>query len=319
MLKENESYISGQQLCDRFGVSRTAIWKVIEQLKKEGYEIEAVRNKGYRLNSSPDVISEAEISSHLKTEWAGKKIVCYEQTDSTNNRAKDAGEQGAEHGALFIAEHQTAGKGRRGRTWVSPSGNSIYMTLLLRPHIHPNQAPMLTLVMGLSVAEAISQTTNEKAEIKWPNDIVVNKKKICGILTEMSLEMHDINYVVVGVGINVNQREYPDEVKETATSLYMESGHRYKRSVIIAEVLKQFEKNYEMFMQTGDLSGLKEQYNACLINRGKMVKVLDPNGEYEAEAEGISENGELIVALPDGEKRHIFAGEVSVRGIYGYV
>lgn len=319
LLKTSDSYLSGQQLCDSFQVSRTAVWKVMEQLKKEGYEIEAVRNRGYRLKMSPDVLSEAEIKSVLKTSWAGQNLVCYESTDSTNNRAKEAAEKGALHGTLFAADSQTAGKGRRGRTWVSPSGSSIYMTLLLRPDLEPSKAPMLTLVMGLSVAEGIRQAAEVNAGIKWPNDIVVNRKKVCGILTEMATEIQYVNYIVIGVGINVNQQEFPEELKESATSLGAETGKKLKRSDIIAAVMENFEKNYEIFLKSGDLSGLQEAYNAILVNYNQPVKVLEPGHEYEAVAGGINRTGELLVHLPDGQKKEVYAGEVSVRGLYGYV
>ena len=319
LLKERDTYISGQQLCNYFKVSRTSVWKVMEQLKKEGYQIEAVRNRGYHLLSSPDVISEAEISSMLKTQWAGKRIVYFDETDSTNNQAKVFGEKGDVHGTLFVADKQTAGKGRRGRGWDSPPGESIYMTLLLRPEISPERAPMLTLVMGLIVAEAIREAAGIETKIKWPNDIVVDKKKVCGILTEMTTEMMYVNYVVIGVGINVNQQGFPDEIAKMATSLYKKTGKVYRRSELIAAVLERFEKNYDTFLRTGDLSGIQEAYDAALVNCGQEVKVLEPGHEYEAVAEGINENGELMVRLPDGRKKQVFAGEVSVRGIYGYV
>lgn len=319
LLKTSDTYISGQQLCGYFKVSRTSVWKVMEQLKKEGYEIEAVRNRGYRLVSSPDVISEAEIKSLLGTEWAGRKVVYYDETDSTNNRAKDSGEKNGAHGTLFIADKQNAGKGRRGRAWESPSGKSIYMTILLRPQITPDKAPMLTLIMGLSVAEGIRKVSGAETAIKWPNDIVMNKKKVCGILTEMATEMEYVNYVVIGVGINVNQEYFSEGIKEIATSLYEETGTVYQRSELIAAVLERFEKNYEMFLETGDLSGIRKAYDSILVNRGQEVKVLEPGNEYRAVAEGINKNGELIVRLSDGRQKNIFAGEVSVRGIYGYV
>ena len=277
LLKERDTYISGQQLCNYFKVSRTSVWKVMEQLKKEGYQIEAVRNRGYHLLSSPDVISEAEISSMLKTQWAGKRIVYFDETDSTNNQAKVFGEKGDVHGTLFVADKQTAGKGRRGRGWDSPPGESIYMTLLLRPEISPERAPMLTLVMGLSVAEAIREAAGIEAKIKWPNDIVVDKKKVCGILTEMTTEMMYVNYVVIGVGINVNQQGFPDEIAKMATSLYKKTGKVYRRSELIAAVLERFEKNYDTFLRTGDLSGIQEAYDAALVNCGQEVKVLEPS------------------------------------------
>ena len=153
LLKSSETYLSGQQICEQFQVSRTAVWKVMEQLKKEGYQIEAVRNKGYRLVDSPDVMSKAEIESLISTKWAGRHVVYYDETDSTNTRAKELGEKGAEHGTLVIADRQNAGKGRRGRSWESPEGTSIYMTILLRPDMMPVKAPQMTLLMAIAATK----------------------------------------------------------------------------------------------------------------------------------------------------------------------
>lgn len=319
LLKESDTYISGQQLCEQFQVSRTAIWKVIDQLKKEGYEIEAVRNKGYRLIDSPDVMSKAEIESLVDTKWAGKNVVYYDEIDSTNNRAKEAGDNGAAHGTLFVADMQVAGKGRRGRVWQSPAGSSIYMTILLYPEISPLKAPQLTLVMAIAVAEGIKEVTGLDTKIKWPNDIVVNGRKICGILTEMSTEIDYINHVVIGAGINVNQDDFPEDIRKTASSLKMELGKQVKRSELIAAIMKSFEKDYEIFVKTEDLSGLQELYNSMLVNLDRDVKVLEPGNEYEAHALGINKTGELIVRTAEGEEKEIYAGEVSVRGVYGYV
>ncbi len=319
MLRETDGYISGQQICEQFQVSRTAVWKVMEQLKAEGYQIEAVRNRGYHLEKSPDVLGEAEIKSLLNTSWAGCDVLYFPETDSTNTRAKRLGDEGAVHGTLVAADRQTGGKGRRGRRWESPAGSSIYMSILLRPDIPPDQAPMLTLVMAQSTAEAIRIRTGEEALIKWPNDIVINGKKVCGILTEMSTEIQWINHVVIGVGINVNTEYFPEELTETATSIYLESGGKQQRSGLIAEVLKQFERYYAMFLETGNLSAMQEEYNRLLVNRNREVKVLEPGNEYNGYAIGINETGELLIRTEDGQIREVYAGEVSVRGIYGYV
>lgn len=319
LLQSADGYISGQQLCDRFQVSRTAVWKVVEQLKKEGYQIEAVRNRGYRLVKSPDVISKSEILSRLHTKWAGQSIVCYEEVDSTNTQAKTAGENQGCHGMLVVADRQNAGKGRRGRSWASPPGTNIYMTLLLKPEILPDQASMLTLVMALSVAEAIEEEYGHPAWIKWPNDIVVDNKKVCGILTEMSTEIDYINYVVIGVGINVRQEDFPEELMDKATSLKNACGKEVLRSQLIADVMERFEQNYEAFLERGSLELLKEPYEKHLVNMERQVKVMEPGHEYEASARGIDNRGELLVELPDGTVKRIYAGEVSVRGVYGYI
>lgn len=318
LLKESDGYVSGQQLCERFQVSRTAVWKVVDQLKKEGYEIEAVPRKGYRLVESPDVLSEAELESLRSTKWAGKSIFVFKETDSTNIQAKAGGEKGESHGTLYVAESQSAGRGRRGRSWESPAGESIYMSLLLRPELPPVKAPMLTLVMALAVARAIREQTGAEALIKWPNDIVVQGRKICGILTEMSTEMTWINYVVIGIGINVNQNEFPEELKDCASSLKMETGRRFRRSHLIAAVMEHFEMYYEQFLQEGSLAGFRKEYNELLVNKDRQVKILEPGNHYEAYALGINDTGELIVEKEDGSVQNIFAGEVSVRGIYGY-
>ena len=319
LLKETDGYVSGQELCRRFGVSRTAVWKVINQLKEEGYEIEAVRNRGYALKGAGDVLSEAELLSCLKTEWAGGRTVYFDATDSTNVQARRLAEAHAPHGTLVVSDRQDGGKGRRGRSWASPSGVGIWMSLILRPEIAPSSASMLTLAAALAVREGIQEETGLSPLIKWPNDLVLNGKKICGILTEMSTELMEIQYVITGIGINVNQREFPSEIRDTATSLSLEAGRCFRRSSLIAAILKAFEKDYTAFLKTGDLSLLLEEYNACLVNRGKEVCILDPSGEYRAVAEGIDESGSLLVTLPDGTRREIISGEVSVRGIYGYV
>ena len=319
LLKETDGYVSGQELCRRFGVSRTAVWKVINQLKEEGYEIEAVRNRGYALKGAGDVLSEAELLSCLKTEWAGGRTVYFDATDSTNVQARRLAEAHAPHGTLVVSDRQDGGKGRRGRSWASPSGVGIWMSLILRPEIAPSSASMLTLAAALAVREGIQEETGLSPLIKWPNDLVLNGMKICGILTEMSTELMEIQYVITGIGINVNQKEFPPEIRDTATSLSLEAGRSFRRSSLIAAILKAFEKDYAAFLKTGDLSLLLEEYNACLVNRGKEVCILDPSGEYRAVAEGIDESGSLLVTLPDGTRREIISGEVSVRGIYGYV
>lgn len=319
LLKENDTYISGQQLCEQFQVSRTAIWKVIDQLKKEGYQIEAVRNKGYRLIESPDVMSKAEIDSLVDTKWAGKNVIYYDETDSTNNRAKEAGNNKEPHGTLFVADMQMAGKGRRGRVWKSPSGSSIYMTILLYPDIPPVKAPQLTLIMAIAVAEGIREVTGLETKIKWPNDIVVNGKKICGILTEMSTEIDYINHVVIGIGINVNMESFPEDIAKTATSLRIEAGKEFRRFELIAAIMEHFEKAYEAVCEAGSLEPIMEDYNCLLVNCGRQVRVLEPEHEYDALALGIDKTGELQVECEDGSRKSVFAGEVSVRGIYGYV
>lgn len=321
MLKEADDYISGQQLCEQFQVSRTAVWKVINQLKEEGYQVEAVRNKGYRIMESPDVLTREELSVQIgdTTRWAGQEMICFAKTDSTNVQAKKLGESGAAHGTLVVAEQQTAGRGRRGRGWESPAGSSIYMSLLLRPEFLPTKAPMLTIVMAYSVVAALREQTGLDFQIKWPNDIVLNGKKVVGILTEMSTEIEYINHVVIGVGINVNTEFFPEEICETATSIRLESGKTWRRAGLIAAILRQFEAQYERFLNEGNLSYLRDAYNAVLVNCNREVRILGDRDGYQAVALGIDDKGELLVRKEDGTEMTVYAGEVSVRGIYGYV
>ena len=319
LLRNSEDYISGQKLCEELYVSRTAVWKVIEQLKQDGYEIEAVRNKGYLLKEIPDILSQAEIESQIKTNWAGREVCYVPQIDSTNIRAKILGDEGAPEGTLVVSDEQLKGRGRRGRDWSSPAGSSIYMTLLLRPDCHPSKAPGLTLVMALSIAQAVEKITGEKVGIKWPNDIVMNGKKVCGILTEMSMEADYIQYVVIGAGINVNTDEFPKELEGLATSLSLETGRQYLRSEIIASVMEHFEENVKKYFETEDMTNLKEDYEALLLNKDSEVRVLSPGHEYLAKALGINEKGELLVQKEDGTMEEVYAGEVSVRGVYNYV
>lgn len=319
LLRSADGYISGQELCNRFGVSRTAVWKAINQLKEAGYEIEAQQNKGYKLMAAPDLMTEAEIKSLMHTDWVAKEVLYFDTIDSTNIKAQELAEKGYQSGTLVVADKQESGKGRRGRSWVSPSGTGIFMTLMIKPDINPNNASMLTLVAALAVAKAITSVTGEEALIKWPNDIVVNGKKVCGILTEMNAQFDYINHIVVGIGINVHNESFPEEISQMASSLMIEAGgKRFHRAQIIAETMSYFEQYYDTFLKTQDLSALVREYDELLVNRNKSVRVLDPKEPFDGKAMGITPKGELIVDTWESRKL-VSSGEVSVRGIYGYV
>lgn len=324
ILRQSEDYVSGQELCESLGVSRTAVWKSIKQLREKGYKIEAVQNRGYRLAGVPDILSKQEIESLIRTKWLGNEVFYYDEIDSTNTEAKRKAEEGAPHGTLVVADMQNAGRGRRGRNWSSPRNQGIFFTILLRPEIEPANAPMLTLVKAIAVARGISKCTGLKAQIKWPNDVVINGKKVVGILTEMSAQIDYVNHIVVGTGINVHQTSFPEELAEKATSIDIELRNTGKtgtvsRAQLLEEILEQFEACYETYIQTQDLSGLIEEYNQTLVNIGCKVKVLDPLGEFEGCALGINKHGGLLVERENGKIEEISSGEVSVRGIYGYV
>ena len=319
MLKEADGYLSGQEICGRLNVSRTAVWKVIRQLEAEGYRIEAVRNRGYRLEKGTDLLNRAELESSIRTKWAGRTLLYFDETDSTNTEAKKAAEAGAPHGTLAVADFQSMGKGRRGRSWASPHGAGVWMSLVQRPQLHPSCASMLTLVAALAVSDGIRSACGLETRITLPNDVVACGRKVCGILTEMSTELECINYVVTGIGVNVNNEAFPEEIAQVATSLRMETGGSVSRRRLIGAILEAYERYYARFMEYRDMTGLLEEYNGRLANYQNEVRVLAPGGEYTGTALGIDKAGELLVRTGDGRTERVISGEVSVRGIYGYV
>ena len=263
------------------------------------------------------IYNETTIADQIHTKWAGKTVHFARETDSTNLWIKRLAKEGAPEGTLALAEFQSAGRGRLGRSWEVPEGTSVMMSILLRPKFEPQYAPTLTLVMGMAVAKAVKNLGFD-VSIKWPNDVVVSHKKICGILTEMGVRDGKIDYAVIGVGINVNIKEFPEEMVDKATSLYLESGKEFDRSQIPGLVMEAFEKYYEKFAATCDLSGLKEEYESILANYNQPVRVLAKE-PYEGVARGITDGGELLVEKTDGTIVAVSAGEVSVRGLYSYV
>ena len=263
------------------------------------------------------IYNETTIADQIHTKWAGKTVHFARETDSTNLWIKRLAKEGAPEGTLALAEFQSAGRGRLGRSWEVPEGTSVMMSILLRPKFEPQYAPTLTLVMGMAVAKAVKNLGFD-VSIKWPNDVVVSHKKICGIITEMGVRDGKIDYAVIGVGINVNIKEFPEEMVDKATSLYLESGKEFDRSQIPGLVMEAFEKYYEKFAATCDLSGLKEEYESILANYNQPVRVLAKE-PYEGVARGITDGGELLVEKTDGTIVAVSAGEVSVRGLYSYV
>ena len=273
--------------------------------------------ESYEEIGTGSIYNETTIADQIHTKWAGKTVHFARETDSTNLWIKRLAKEGASEGTLALAEFQSAGRGRLGRSWEVPEGTSVMMSILLRPKFEPQYAPTLTLVMGMAVAKAV-KSLGFDVSIKWPNDVVVSHKKICGILTEMGVRDGKIDYAVIGVGINVNIKEFPEEMVDKATSLYLESGKDFDRSQIPGLVMEAFEKYYEKFAATCDLSGLKEEYESILANYNQPVRVLAKE-PYEGVARGITDGGELLVEKTDGTIVAVSAGEVSVRGLYSYV
>ncbi len=248
-----------------------------------------------------------------------RNILYYEETDSTNEELHRLALGRAGQGTVVSAKRQTAGKGRRGREWESTEEDNIYMSVLLRPEFDTEKAPMLTIIMAYSAALVLERYGFDRVQIKWPNDLILSGKKVCGILTEMHLRETEIDHVIVGVGINVNQKNFSEKLLDKATSLFLECGKPVKKETMVSEITDTFMKLYDRFTEIGDLSFLQEAYNQRLVNREKEVRVLEPGHAYTAYALGIDPFGELIVRLQDGTTQKVYAGEVSVRGVYGYI
>jgi len=264
-------------------------------------------------------ILSAEDFENFKPSHVGRNIVFLESVGSTNDHAKELAAQGALSGTVVIAGEQVAGKGRLGRSWDGAgSGKDIYMTILLRPDISGENAARLTLLAGICTARAVNEISEKKAGIKWPNDVVINGKKICGILTESAFKGKSLDYAAVGIGINVNREDFPPELADKATSLYLENGRQYKRADIIKRVISLFDEYYGGFVKAG-ISSFIDEYRRLCVNIGKTVTIHENGTSYVAGAIGIGDNGALEVVTEGGEKRIIESGEVSVRGIYGYI
>ncbi len=316
--KSKDEYISGERLSEELGITRAGIWKHIKSLKEAGYVIESISNRGYKLISTPDIIDSEEILPLLTTKYIGRNFIHFDEVDSTNVQCRRACSNNPIEGMVVAAEEQTSGRGRLGRSWISPKGTGIWMSIVLKPNISPMVAPRATLIGAAAVYTALKDM-GISVGIKWPNDIVINGKKICGILTEMNAEIERVNYVIMGIGINVNMESFPDELKEKATSLKNELGNEVDRKKLVANILNNFEVFYEEFKNTGDISRVIEicKEGSLLIN--KEVRVINGNNEVICTVIDIDDEGELIVKHKDGTTKRVISGEVSVRGIYGYV
>lgn len=317
-------FVSGEVVSEQLGLSRAAIWKAVDALRKAGYVIEARTGQGYRLVSAPDVLTEEEIRSCLPRglSLAGE-LYCYGEIDSTNNQAKKLALSGAPEGAVVIADSQTAGRGRMDRRFQSPKGKGIYLTLLLRPKLPPERLLSITALAGVAVCRAVEQVCGIHPQLKWPNDPVVNRKKICGVLTEMSLEGETgrLQYLVLGIGINVAQgpEDFTEDVADMATSLLQESGRSVRRAELTAVLIAELERLYRA-LESGDLSEYLAAYRRDCVNLGKLVQLIRPDGSRETvTAVGVDDEFSLVVRGEDGTERTVRTGEVSVRGMYGYV
>lgn len=308
-LIEKDDFISGEELSNIFNVSRTAIWKHINNLKKEGYLIESINKKGYKLLNRPDILDENIIKEGLKAKDFGKKIYHFESLDSTNDYIKNNYLK-LKDKDIIIAEEQTKGRGRTNRYWHSKKGEGIWMSIYLKPDILPFKAPIITQLTGASIIKALDNL-GVKTTIKWPNDIFLNDKKICGILTEMKLEVSDLEYIIVGIGMNVNSLDFDDEIKDIATSIKKE-GFDISRVDIIREILKEFEIFYLDYIKNENKNFMdicKEKSNIV----GNNIFIIKNNERIKAKAIDLNKDGNLIVLKEDNKKEELFSGEVSIR------
>lgn len=321
MLKDSsDTFISGQYISEKLGVSRTAIWKYINRLKNDGYKIESVSKKGYRLIYSPDLLTFEEIHPFLTTNYIGNKILYFDSITSTNDKAKELALNDYPHGTVIIAEEQTSGRGRLGRSWISPKYKGIWMSIILRPNINTLDVPKITQVTAAAVEKSLLNM-NLKTYIKWPNDIILNSKKICGILTEMSGEINNVNYVVVGIGINANLdiEDFNEDLKEKATSIKIEENKPIKRKLLVSHILNNFETLYNDLI---NFNNIESSISICKENSillGNNIKIMSRKTITPAKALNLNENGELIVQYEDGKIAKVNSGEVSIRGEYGYI
>ncbi len=320
LIDQKDGYISGENLSQIFGVSRTAIWKHIQTLKKEGYQIVSVTNKGYHLKRKSSDVDQIALEQITFNSGLIKQVVYLDQVDSTNMEAKRIAQTNQFNEALIVAREQVKGKGRMGRSWFSEKDSGIWMSLLLKPSLSPDMVSKVTLVAAAAASRAIEEETGLVTGIKWPNDIVINRKKVCGILAELSAELGHIHYLVVGVGINVNQSAFEDSIADKATSIVIENhGKPVNRLNIIKKFVEIFEMYYNQFVNEGLYDSVVEYNIKKSVTIGEKVNITTHDRTRMAFAKTIDEAGNLIVTNEDGADEAIFFGEVSVRGINGYV
>lgn len=324
LLRSQEGFLSGEDLSRRLGLSRAAVWKAVDALRRDGYEIEARTGLGYRLTAAPDALTEPEIRSFLgETAVVGRALRCFDELDSTNNYLKALAQTDAPDGLAVTADSQTAGRGRMDRSFQSPKGAGIYLSVLLRPSLPPDRLPPMTALAGVAVCSAVERVCGVRPGLKWPNDPVLGGKKLCGILTEVSLEAETgrLQSMVLGIGINVAQKpeDFSPEVREVATSLLQVLGKPVSRPQLAAALLEELDKVYAALLRD-DLGGYLAAYRRDCVNLGKTVQLIPfGGGEREtAEAVGVDEAFNLIVRDAGGQERAIRSGEVSVRGLWGY-
>ena len=313
LLRAAGGYVSGEKMAEQLGVTRAAVWKKIAALRDAGYDISSAPRSGYILRSAPDRLIEPEIVKGLQTKLVGREIICYDAVDSTNIVLKELARQGVENGTVVVADTQGTGRGRMERAFFSPPGKGIWVSILLRPDFLPQEAPKCTLMAAVAVAQAMEKF-GLRAAIKWPNDILHDGRKLVGILTEMSAEMDRVNYIVIGIGINVNiaEEDFPEELRPIATSLMQMKGEPLSRVAFLQELLRELDVLYADVQRAG-FAPVLAAWKKYAVTLGQQVRVLGPGGEtFEGTAADIDTEGALLIDTEEGQRR-VLAGDVSIR------
>jgi BirA family biotin operon repressor/biotin-[acetyl-CoA-carboxylase] ligase len=312
-LKAN-NHVSGEQLAQKLNISRTAIWKHVNELRKMGYEIESHPHSGYVLIKNTDMLVPEEVNFDLKTSIIGKRILHYSEITSTQDIADKIARDGAEEGTCVIAEKQTSGRGRMSRNWASPFKDGVYISIILRPNLKPLHIIQVPLIAGVALVKAIQKTVNLEPSIKWPNDIFISGRKVAGILTEVNCDIDTVHYIILGMGINVNTRKIalPKEVKDIATSLSHECGHEVSRVDFLQSLLSELEKVYTEFVSNG-FENIGRQWMTYNNTIGSNISVKDGRNVFEGKAVRIDEDGFLIIQTEDGQTQRIISADVSLK------
>jgi BirA family biotin operon repressor/biotin-[acetyl-CoA-carboxylase] ligase len=305
------SYVSGEEICRDLGISRTAVWKQIRQLRDLGYEIEAIPSKGYCLQSTPDTLISSAVTADLGTDVIGKDVVYIPQTDSTNLQARLLAEQGAEDGTVVIADQQSSGKGRMGRYWVSPAGVNLYLSVILRPDIQLRNATQMTFLTAVAVAEAIEASGDFSPQLKWPNDVLLAGKKIAGLLNELNAETEQIHFMILGIGVNLNMTEdqFPANLRSPATSLLVAGGMEIPRLDFTRNLLQRIDHLYALYLDQGFTPILSRWEKRCNM-LGKKVEVDYQHSRLTGIVKGLDDAGALLLTLPNGAEERVLAGDV---------
>ncbi len=323
MLRGSEDYVSGESISETLGITRAAVWKAVDALRREGYDVESRKSRGYRLVAAPDRLGETELRACLgNTKRVGSALLCFDCIDSTNACLKRLASEGAADGTVAVADEQTGGRGRRGRSFQSPAGKGVYLSVLLRPPVEPNRLLPLTGFVAAAVCDAVERVAGVRPQIKWTNDLVLGGKKLCGILTELSVEGESgaLQYVVTGIGVNVahTREDFAGELENVATSLAIETGRSVSRAALAAAMIEELDRMYDALL-TGGTQRYLDAYRRDCLTIGREVQLLWQDTREQVRAVGVDDALGLEVIRADGSHDVIRTGEVSVRGLYGYI